>query len=219
MVAKDAAGNDMYLHDGELSYHNSSWDSDGKVKSVLLANHNPYGHVMQIANRLVTATGGMQDFARKVHRDPDLSGYTTLVASATYVYVWYAGEPEPKWEEAAVKLRPNDPESTLAEVRQTVRLCVQALWHLHHFHAHMSVCKMARLHVPPLSNAPLGGDKHAAHCCSRQWYTSKLAMSRQCMRVQSCHPGVINCQMVLTLVVSYRFDISRIKLEIELLQC
>ena len=96
VVLKNDAGEEQYLVDKELSFKNCGWDSNGKVELMLLRNACPNGHVLHIANPRVTAAGGMVEFTRKLHSHPVLSAkrYTTIVMSASQLWVRYAGTPE-----------------------------------------------------------------------------------------------------------------------------
>ena len=93
-MLRDDAGVEQFLTDGELNFSNSSWDNEGKVELLLRRHARPRGHVLHIAHSRVSATGGMLAFARKVHDHPDLADYTTLVMSASHVWVRTAGKTE-----------------------------------------------------------------------------------------------------------------------------
>lgn len=120
---RDDNGQELFLTDGELSFSNSSWDAEGKVKLMLMRHARPRGHVLHIANSRVSATGGMLAFARKIHADPALRAarYSTIVVSASHVWVRRAGQSEDEQMQIALGKGKNvSIEATLTFVREKV---------------------------------------------------------------------------------------------------
>ena len=126
-VLQDVAGQELHLTDGELNFSNSSWDVEGKVERMLTRHGRHRGHVLHIANSRVSATGGMLSFARKIHDNGVLATarYTTIVVSASHVWVRLAGQTENEQEQIALAKGKNvSIEATLSFVREQVRICI-----------------------------------------------------------------------------------------------